>query len=68
MLELVAQAHAVARHDAFALEPCDARDHGGARDLELSRQVGGGLPGIGLEQAQQVAVEVVKSSIHRAAS
>ena len=59
-----AQAHTVARHHAFALQPRDARHHGGARQPQLPCQGGGALTGVGLQQAQKLAIGLIQGRVH----
>ena len=63
-LVVLAQAHGVAHDHAVALQPRQARHHGGAGDAQLARQVGRALAGIGLQQGDQIAIDLVLGVRH----
>jgi hypothetical protein len=62
-LRVGAQAHGVADDDALVLEARDAVGDRAARDLELVRECGHAQAGVVAQQADQLMVQGVHSSI-----
>ena len=58
------QAHPVTRHHARPLQPRNAGHHRGAGQAQLARQQGRAFAGVGLQQAEQLAVNIVQRGDH----